>query len=105
MTYAVIGRERELGILKKILNSKTPEFLALYGRRRVGKTFLIRSFFEGKDVIYFDVTGTKKGSLREQIKHFTKQISTVFYKGIRLESGKNWDDTFELLTDAIQASE
>lgn len=105
MANVVIGRERELDILKQFLNSKKPEFLALYGRRRVGKTFLIRNFFEGKDVIYFDVTGTKNGSMKEQIKHFTKQISQVFYKGVRLEFGKNWDDTFELLTEAIQHSE
>ncbi|MDF1795668.1 MAG: ATP-binding protein [Coxiellaceae bacterium] len=82
----------------------SPEFLAIYGRRRVGKTFLIRNFFSEQDVIFFDVTGAKDASLKEQIKHFTQQIGKIFYnyKRARLIPGKNWDETFELLTEAVE---
>ena len=97
----VAGRKEELHTLEKFYSSDNPEFLALYGRRRIGKTFLIRSFFEGKDAIFFDVTGSKDGTLAEQLKHFTQQVGKIFYKGARLETGKNWDETFELLTEAI----
>ncbi|MBS0351476.1 MAG: AAA family ATPase [Proteobacteria bacterium] len=98
----IIGRKEELGKLSRILESRDPEFLALYGRRRIGKTFLIRNFFVDKDnIIFFDVTGEKKASLRKQIQHFTQRIGHVFYNGARLESVKNWDETFELLTNAI----
>lgn len=38
----IISRKDEVGVLKEMLTSKVPEFLSLYGRRRVGKTFLIR---------------------------------------------------------------
>jgi AAA+ ATPase superfamily predicted ATPase len=39
------GRACELAVLEQLLASSRPEFLALYGRRRVGKTFLVRAFF------------------------------------------------------------
>lgn len=103
MTGHIIGRKKELRILEQMCCSDNPEFLAIYGRRRVGKTFLIRSFFEGNDFIFFDIMGAKDGSLLEQIKHFTKRIGEIFYKGANLVAGNNWDNTFEILTEAIKA--
>jgi len=41
----IIGREKEQDILENCMNSGRPEFIAVYGRRRVGKTYLIRNFF------------------------------------------------------------
>lgn len=41
----IIGRKRELEILENTLTSSSAEFIALYGRRRVGKTYLIKQFF------------------------------------------------------------
>ncbi len=107
MANVIIGREPELDILEDCLSTDSPEFLAIYGRRRVGKTFLIRKFFEGKDIIFFDVTGAKDTALKNQIKHFTSQIGKVFYnyRRARLVPGKNWDETFELLTEAVEGVE
>lgn len=102
MTNIIVGRKEELRILEQLLYSDKPEFLAIYGRRRIGKTFLIRNFFERKDLIYFDVTGTKDGTLSDQVNHFTKRIGEVFYNGANLVSYKNWDRTFEVLTEAIK---
>ena len=101
-TTQLIGRLAEQSILQEMLESNQAEFLAIYGRRRIGKTFLVREYFKDKDVIFFNSTGSKDGSLTEQIQHFTKEISRVFYRGIKLEAGKNWDSTFELLTNAIE---
>ena len=42
----IIGRGRELKKFKLILNSKKSEFVVVCGRRRVGKTFIIREFFK-----------------------------------------------------------
>ena len=75
---SMVCREEECEILLELLKSSRPEFLAIYGRRRVGKTFLIRNFFEDKSVIFFNSTGSKKGKLAEQIQHFVKIISEVF---------------------------
>jgi AAA+ ATPase superfamily predicted ATPase len=46
----ILAREREVKILEKIYDSDQPEFLAVYGRRRIGKTFLIRQFFKEKGI-------------------------------------------------------
>ncbi|MDO4178668.1 MAG: ATP-binding protein [Phascolarctobacterium sp.] len=48
-----IGRERELNTLEKLYTSDKFEFVVIYGRRRVGKTALIKEFISGKDAIYF----------------------------------------------------
>jgi AAA+ ATPase superfamily predicted ATPase len=97
----LIGRDEEVETLKRLLKSNKPEFLALYGRRRIGKTFLIKQFFKKQNAVFFAVTGSKKGSLSEQIKHFTQQISQVFYNGVELKASKTWDETFEKLTKAF----
>ena len=52
----IIGRSEEIAIFNNLLNSQKPELIAIYGRRRVGKTYLIRTFF--KDHICFEFTGT-----------------------------------------------
>jgi AAA+ ATPase superfamily predicted ATPase len=44
----IVGRNKEIDILNENLASNKPEFVALYGRRRVGKTYLIRNVFEDK---------------------------------------------------------
>ena len=98
---SIIGREEETQELTHFLSSNVPEFLALYGRRRVGKTFLIRHFFEKQKALFFNITGTKNGPLKEQISHFVKEIGKIFYNGAHLKSSKNWDSTFGLLTDAF----
>jgi uncharacterized protein len=100
----LVGRLIEQKLLEELLHSDQAEFLAIYGRRRIGKTFLIREYFKDKDALFFNSTGSKDGSLKEQIKHFTTEISKIFYGGIKLESDKNWDSTFELLTKAIENS-
>ena len=101
----IIGREVELNTLEAFLTSEEAEFLAIYGRRRVGKTFLIRAFCEARDdIIFFDAAGANGSPMKEQIERFTKQLGKIFYshRRARLALGKNWDETFELLTEAIE---
>lgn len=99
----LIARDEEIKTLTQLFGSSKPEFLALYGRRRVGKTYLIRQFFKNKkDAIFFNVTGSKKGSIKEQINHFTDQLGEVFYDGANLKRSKGWDETLKALTKAIK---
>jgi uncharacterized protein len=98
----VIGRKLEQSVLELVYSSKKPEFLAIYGRRRVGKTFLIRSFFKKKTCLFFNSTGIHKQPMALQIQQFTKEIGRVFYQGTELKEKKNWFETFELLLEAIQ---
>jgi uncharacterized protein len=98
----LIAREEEVKILENMYESDRPEFLALYGRRRVGKTYLIRSFFGAKKAIFFNVTGSKNGPMSEQISHFLSQVGKVFYGGLKPQSEENWDKVFALLTDTFE---
>ena len=52
MTQQIIGREREIKVLQRLLDSPRPEFLAIYGRRRVGKTYLIHEYYKDLDVTH-----------------------------------------------------
>lgn len=63
-----IGREYEIRQLEKYRNSKESEFIIVYGRRRVGKTFLVKEFFD--DTYDFHVTGLYKKSKKLQLKNF-----------------------------------
>lgn len=104
MTAPLVGRNKECEILQDLLDSKRAEFLALYGRRRVGKTFLIRRFFRDKDAIFFNVTGAKGGKITEQIAHFAQALGRAFLNGIVPQSGKTWDENFAILTNAITST-
>ena len=97
----IVSRKDEIHILRQMLGSNIPEFLALYGRRRVGKTFLVKQFFKDEDVVFFTVTGSKDGLMHEQINHFTQRIAETFYGGMELKAGKNWDEAFKQLTKTM----
>ena len=97
----LIGRQREVDVFKKILRSSQAEFVAVYGRRRVGKTFLIQQCCADKGV-YFECTGIKDGKLSKQLDNFTTAFSKVFYPGLTLATPKNWKEAFELLTAEVR---
>lgn len=89
----IIGRRRELVVLEKVYNSKEAELLAIYGRRRVGKTHLVNNYFREKG-IYFELTGTKDAKMREQIVNFSNEFSRVFLNDEKAASPKNWTEAF-----------
>ena len=62
---SIVGRALEQERLQEILTSGEAELIALYGRRRVGKTFLIREFFSGHTFV--EVAGEKGQSAKLQI--------------------------------------
>ena len=97
----IIGRKNEVQLLEKILKSDRAEFLAIYGRRRVGKTFLIRNYFTSQKVYFFDVAGMKNSSIEVQISNFIDRVGEVFYGGLKLEKIQNWRDSLKTLTHAI----
>ncbi len=94
-------RSEEEEILKKFFNSSRSEFMAVYGRRRVGKTFLIKNFFSFKKCAFFHATGIESGTFLEQRSEFCQQISNVFYNGISVEVPKTWYKVFDLLNKTI----
>ena len=96
----IIGREKEQAALKQYFDSDTPEFLAVYGRRRVGKTFLIREYFRGN--LDFYVTGLAGGNKGEQLKAWNTAIKNSF--GDTDEYASNWLDAFILLRKKLETS-
>ena len=69
----IIGRKQEINLLKMSTESDKPELIAVYGRQRVGKTFLIRQHF--KDNFAFYSTGIYQGTKQEQLAFFNKQLN------------------------------
>ena len=64
MQNSIIGRKEEIALLEKYISSNHSEFIAVYGRRRVGKTFLIRKYFQNR--FAFDMTGIIEGKKTEE---------------------------------------
>lgn len=101
MDESIIGREKELEILDAVCQSEEPEFLAVYGRRRIGKTYLISEFFKNKG-IYFEITGMKGGSTKEQLFQFAYEFSRQFNQGNQIATPKSWAQAFNLLHQAVE---
>jgi len=93
----IICRETEKEILANCLNSNRPEFLAVYGRRRVGKTFLIREYC--KNQIVFSISGTVKAPMKNQLQIFDEMLEE--YSGEKIDSAKDWFEAFRLLNSTI----
>jgi len=98
----IVGRKGEQQILHRTLMSSKAEFIAIYGRRRVGKTYLTKTFFRQQECVFFHVTGSNGDRLLTQIQRFITEIGNVFYGGVGLKSCKNWEETFELLTKSLE---
>ncbi len=98
------GRERERKILSSLLGSGSSEFLALYGRRRVGKTFLVRRFFQDKPVTYFEMVGRFDGALEDHLRIFSESLSETFHGGAELTPPGTWHEAFRSLSTAIERS-
>ena len=97
----VIGRKNEIKKLKKILQSKEAEFLAIYGRRRVGKTFLIREVFQNND-FYFELVGQKDAGFKEQLKNFHTAIHKAFRPRLPVKMPESWKEAFSFLTALLE---
>lgn len=99
----IIGRKAEQQILGDAFNSGKAEFIAVYGRRRIGKTYLVENFFSAKPCLYFSITGLHKGTLKQQLSLFSGNMSEVFFAGmgVQIESPTSWLHAFEMLTNTI----
>ena len=71
MEDKIVGRQKELKILENTLVSNSAEFIAIYGRRRVGKTYLIKHFFNKQLGVFFELTGLNDGRLKDQLFNFS----------------------------------
>ena len=94
------GRQDEFEIISKAIKDYKSHFIAVYGRRRVGKTFLIRESCDYR--FTFQHAGMSDGTLHEQLFSFANSLKDA---GLKLESQpKNWLEAFESLKDLIRTS-
>jgi AAA+ ATPase superfamily predicted ATPase len=94
----LVGRKSERAILTKALESKNSELIVVYGRRRIGKTYLIREMY--KNNIQFEFSGIYQASLKEQLKNFHLNI---FPKKSKHPIPKDWIEAFYQLSTFINA--
>ena len=96
----MIGREREQEILMEAATAREPRFVAVYGRRRVGKTFLVRQTF--RDSFAFHHTGMATGSMPDQLKSFQGSLMDFGYRDCPLPA--DWIEAFRLLRELLERS-
>ncbi|MCQ2343579.1 MAG: ATP-binding protein [Paludibacteraceae bacterium] len=89
----LIGRDKEQQILLSALEADESQLIAVYGRRRVGKTFLIRQTYKNK--FAFQHSGLSKGNTKEQINEFCESLRQYGLKNF--VEPKNWSEAFHLL--------
>ena len=94
----IIGRQTEIKKLTSTVNSPRAEFIALYGRRRVGKTFLINQMFRNQ--FSFKMTGVIEGSLKDQFTAFADAMCDYGYD--MPEQPSDWMKAFIMLKNALK---
>jgi uncharacterized protein len=97
---SIIGRKREKLQLKTIVESSKSEFLAIYGRRRVGKTFLIREFFDYK--FSFQISGLANANTVQQLSNFHSTLNTQSKITIE-ETPSDWMIAFRQLISHLES--
>ncbi len=89
----LIGRETERKILTSLVNIDNSEFVVIYGRRRIGKTFLIREYF--KNSFDFQLTGLANLTTTQQLLNFQTALQKQTKK--KITKPKSWFEAFHQL--------
>ena len=93
MNGKMIGRKRECQKLENCLEDGTAQLVIVTGRRRIGKTFLINTFFQGKYA--FQITGVQNSTMEKSLEIFAVQLSG--YSGTPCGVLKSWREAFMAL--------
>ncbi len=96
----VVGRDAETKAMQALLKDDKAHMLALIGRRRVGKTFLIRNAY--KENIVFELTGLKDGTLEQHLLNFTFQFNRYFPQMTPLTGITEWLTAFHKITEELE---
>ncbi len=97
----VIGRNYEKDFLTKKLSSNESELIAIIGRRRIGKTFLVRQTYANH--INFDMVGLQNGILHEQLQIFASRLTECTQSKMPLQKPKSWIEAFEQLATYLNS--
>lgn len=96
----LVGRLEEKKTLQSALASPKAEMVSIIGRRRVGKTFLVKSVY--LDEIDFEITGIQQATRKEQLRNFMLQLSKYSGDSFPLMAPKDWLEAFYLLSKFLE---
>ncbi len=100
MKQGLIGRTKEIRKLHGYIKSRKSEFVALYGRRRVGKTYLIRQVFDGQ--MTFHLTGLANVGKKAQLTQFHAEYLKYFPENEGITPAADWFGAFRQLIAALE---
>lgn len=98
----MVGRIDEIKIMQNLLQSPKAEMLAVYGRRRVGKTYLIKNVYQPH--IAFEFTGTQNAGIQNQLFKFSEKLKDYFTHSDGFEKPKTWYEAFSQLKMCLSKS-
>jgi len=101
MITSIAGRQSEKEILERIFRSGRAEFVAVYGRRRVGKTFLIEEYFE--ESLIFSFAGGEHASDAQNLERFSYRVGQ--FTGKPVKTVQSWFEALDMLEDVIISSQ
>ena len=102
MSKIIIGRTEEIVSLNGAYTSEKPEFLAITGRRRVGKTYLINAHFEKEMTFHF--SGILNAPMQQQLQNFNYQLEQFFNEITTENAPRNWLEAFIKLSKCLNRS-
>ncbi len=97
----IVGRKEEIALLQALQQADKSAFVAVYGRRRVGKTYLIRSFYE--DQFTFQLTGIANVGTSNQLTNFHSAFVRNFPQFEDYPLAKDWFQAFQQLINALES--
>ena len=100
MEDLLIGRKRHIAELKEARASKKPELVALIGRRRIGKTYLVKQVYAQQ--IDFELIGSQHSTMSSQIQNFMLNIGKYFPDFEIRHKPSSWTEAFHLLGQALE---
>lgn len=91
----LVGREEEQKILERKMATDQPELIAIYGRRRIGKTYLVRTYCQKN--IAFEMTGIHEASLADQLTNFSMALQRATKTLVPMAIPASWVQAFDFL--------
>ncbi len=99
----LLGRSQEKQILEKALTSQNAELVAVIGRRRVGKTLLVRTVYQ--EHLMFQMTGIQGATKKEQLRHFFHKLTEQAGEKLTATPPKDWRSALYLLENYLNQLE
>jgi len=97
----ITGRIAEQKVLGLRLSTNEPELIAIYGRRRVGKTYLIRTFCN--DSMVFEMTGIHEATMKTQLENFSQALQLATQSVLPLTIPTTWLQAFMMLNTYLRS--